>query len=78
MTEVFGCFSYPLLANARVRSSQEGGKHETSYSRGGVKKMLECEVPYIHIVMQLRALQGMKHEELNNYPLLGRDHAAYG
>jgi hypothetical protein len=38
MSEVNGCYPYSLLANARVRSLQEGGNHETSsYSKGGVK-----------------------------------------
>jgi len=38
VTEVIGCYPYSLLANARVRSLQEGGNHETSsYSKGGVK-----------------------------------------
>ena len=38
VTEVIGCYAYSLLANARVRSLQEGGNHETSsYSKGGVK-----------------------------------------
>jgi len=37
MTEVIGCYPYSLLANARVRSLQKGGNHESSYSKGGVK-----------------------------------------
>jgi hypothetical protein len=74
----FGCFSYPLLANARVRSSQEGGNHETFYSKGGVKKMLGLRC----LMFILSRNQGhyeewsrMKHEELNKYPLPSREHA---